>query len=85
VIEHLKADHRLDCRHLKDEIEDRLHAVLCAAGHNIRWLLRFIARKGLKALLRLLAAPTMAEVVAWLADQRDLMAFMRPSYQPVVA
>jgi hypothetical protein len=24
-------------------------------------------------------------VVAWLADQRDLMAFMQPSNQPVVA
>jgi hypothetical protein len=26
---------------------DRLHAVLCAAGYNIRWLLRMIARKGI--------------------------------------
>jgi IS5 family transposase len=26
-----------------------LHAVLCAAGFNIRWLLRAIARKGLFA------------------------------------
>ena len=24
----------------------RLHAALCAAGYNIRWLLRMIARKG---------------------------------------
>ena len=30
-----------------------LHAVLCAAGYNLRWLLRAIAREGLKALLRL--------------------------------
>jgi len=28
---------------------DALHAVLCAAGFNIRWLLRAIARKGLFA------------------------------------
>ena len=25
---------------------DRLHAVLCAAGFNIKWLLRMIAKKG---------------------------------------
>jgi len=25
---------------------DRLHAVLCAAGYNIKWLLRMIAQKG---------------------------------------
>jgi transposase, IS5 family len=29
---------------------DALHAVLCAAGFNIRWLLRAIAAKGLVAL-----------------------------------
>ena len=33
--------------HLKGETGDRLHAVLCAAGYNIRWLLRMIARKGI--------------------------------------
>jgi len=30
-----------------------LHAVLCAAGFNIRWLLRAIDAKGLAALLLL--------------------------------
>jgi hypothetical protein len=38
----------------KGEMGDRLHAVLCAAGYNIRWLLRMIAKKGLRALLALL-------------------------------
>jgi IS5 family transposase len=33
--------------HLKAETGDRLHAVLCAAGYNIGWLLRMIARKGI--------------------------------------
>ncbi len=46
IIGHLKADHRMDRCHLKGETGDRLHAVLCAAGYNIRWLLRMIARKG---------------------------------------
>jgi IS5 family transposase len=44
----------MDRCHLKGETGDRLHAVLCAAGHNIRWLLRMIAKKGLRALLALL-------------------------------
>lgn len=29
-----------------------MHAVLCAAGYNIRWLLRMIRAKGLRAFLR---------------------------------
>lgn len=47
IIGHLKQDHRMDRCHLKGETGDRLHAVLCAAGYNIRWLLRMIAKKGL--------------------------------------
>lgn len=47
IIGHLKADHRMDRCHLKGERGDRLHAVLCASGYNIRWLLRMIARKGI--------------------------------------
>jgi len=54
VIGHLKADHLMDRRHLKGEIGDRLNVVLCAAGYNLRWLLRAIARKGLGAILWLL-------------------------------
>lgn len=44
----------MDRCHLKGELGDRLHAVLCAAGYNIRWLLRMIVLKGLRAFLRLL-------------------------------
>jgi len=51
---HLTANHRMDRCHLKGELGDRLHAVLCAAGYKIRWLLRMIALKGLLAFLRLL-------------------------------
>jgi IS5 family transposase len=35
---------------LKGQTGDALHAVLCAAGYNIRWLLRAIVRLGLKGL-----------------------------------
>jgi len=43
----------MDRCHLKGEQGDRLHAVLCAAGYNIRWLLRMIAKKGVTFLRRL--------------------------------
>lgn len=53
IIGHLKADHRMDRCHLKGPQGDRLHAVLCAAGYNLQWLLRMIAKKGLPFLQRL--------------------------------
>lgn len=36
----------MDRCYLKGEQGDRLNAVLCAAGYNIKWLLRMIAKKG---------------------------------------
>ena len=51
VIGHAKLDHRMDRCWLPGATGDALHAVLCAAGYNIRWLLRAIQRKGVKALL----------------------------------
>ena len=42
---------RLDRCHLKGQLGDALHAVLCAAGYNLRWLMRAMIRLGLKALL----------------------------------
>jgi IS5 family transposase len=60
IIGHLKSDHRMDRCYLKGEQGDRLNAVLCAAGYNIKWLLRMIAKKGVTFLrglyLRLCAA-----------------------------
>ena len=53
IIGHLKADHRMDRCHLKGITGDRIHAVLCAAGYNLRWLLRMIARKGIAFLAAL--------------------------------
>lgn len=39
--------------HLEDETGDRLHAVLYAAGYNIKCLLRMFARRGVAFLQRL--------------------------------
>ncbi len=56
IIGHLKMNHRMDRCHLRGSDGDALHAVLCAADYNIRWLLCMIARKGLGLLLGLLQA-----------------------------
>jgi IS5 family transposase len=51
AIGHAKADHRMDRCWLKGSEGDALHAVLCAAGFNIAWLLRAIVRRGIRAVL----------------------------------
>jgi IS5 family transposase len=58
IIGHLKSDHRLNRCHLKGADGDAIHAVLCAAGYNIRWLLRMIRKGGIRLyffLIKLLA------------------------------
>jgi len=51
AIGHLKSDNRMDRCWLPGQLGDALHAVLCAAGYNLRWLLRAMVRLGLTALL----------------------------------
>lgn len=51
AIGHLKQDNGMDRCWLRGATGDALHAVLCAAGYNIRWLLRAIVRLGLKGLV----------------------------------
>jgi len=53
AIGHLKSDHGMDRCWLTGELGDALHAISCALGYNIRWLLRAIARVGLKVILSL--------------------------------
>lgn len=65
-IGHPKANNRMDRCHLKGQTGDQLHAVLCAAGYNIRWLLRMIARKGITFLQAAFCAYS-AQGRSWLA------------------
>jgi IS5 family transposase len=51
AIGHTKSDNRMDRCWLQGSLGDALHAVLCAAGYNIRWLMRTIARNGFGALI----------------------------------
>ena len=74
IIGHLKADHRLNRCHLKGSLGDSLHAVLCAAGYNIRWLLRMIVKKGISLFLGLLLSTGLGEL-----GHRLRQFFMGPS------
>jgi IS5 family transposase len=57
TIGHLKSDHRMDRCWLQGPLGDALHATSCAAGYNLRWLLRAIASLAIgPAFLRLLLA-----------------------------
>jgi IS5 family transposase len=58
----------MDRCHLKGSEGDALHAVLCAAGYNIRWLLRMIARKGMGLLLCLLQVSGLTDLFEKLAE-----------------
>ena len=46
AIGHLKSDHRMDRCWLQGALGDALHSISCAAGYNLRWLLRAIAADG---------------------------------------
>jgi len=50
AIGHLKQDNRMERCWLKGAQGDALHAVLCAAGYNICWLMRAIAPLGIPLL-----------------------------------
>ena len=62
LIGHTKADHRMDRCWLQGAVGDALHALCCAAGYNIRWLLRAIARLGLQGLFCALSAMVVCAV-----------------------
>ena len=67
AIGHAKHDNRMDRCWLQGAAGDALHAVLCAAGFNIRWLLRAVARLGLAAVfLRLHWLTRCASTFRWL-------------------
>jgi IS5 family transposase len=54
AIGHTKADHRMDRCWMPGPMGDALHALSCALGYNIRWLMRALQAKAKKALLWLL-------------------------------
>ncbi|WJJ94441.1 transposase [Neopusillimonas aromaticivorans] len=91
IIGHLKADHRMDRCHLKGEEGDRLHAVLCAAGYNLKWLLRMIAKKGCPSCMRFLrlkkgtAVRALLTALAWEAGADQLNRHRSVMQRPMLA
>ena len=53
AIGHLKSDHRMDRCWLQGAMGDALNAIGCAAGFNLRWLLRAVADLQAKAAARM--------------------------------
>ena len=51
AIGHLKSDCRMQRCWLKAETGDALHALCCAVGYNIRWLMRAVSSRGLRGFL----------------------------------
>ena len=76
AIGHLKSDHRLDRCWLQGTLGDALHAISCAAGYNLRWLLRAIVRLGIGplflCLLQMVLWRAPAPRVSLLAPGRSL-------------
>jgi transposase, IS5 family len=62
AIGHVKHDNRMIRCYLRGSIGDALHAISCAAGYNIRWLMRAIMRLGLRGLFALVF------LASWLTD-----------------
>lgn len=48
IIGHVKQDHGMQRCWLKGQVGDAIHAISCALGFNIRWLMRAIVRLGCK-------------------------------------
>ena len=51
AIGHLKSDNRMQRCWLQGATGDALHALCCALGYNLRWLMRAVVRLSLKGLL----------------------------------
>jgi transposase, IS5 family len=75
LIGHTKADHGMQRCWLKGALGDALHALSCAAGYNIRWLLRAISGKTAKDAKAFLWALLGMAVGARLAADRAFQAF----------
>ena len=51
AIRHLKSDNCMQRCWLQGATGDALHALFCAVGYNLRWLIRAVVRMSLKGLL----------------------------------
>jgi IS5 family transposase len=85
MIGHLTQDHRMGRCHLRGETGDRIHAVLCAAGYNIRWLLRMILKKGIGPFLYLIFSLVISLISAVGSCRSRMVNASGAGFRPVVA
>lgn len=79
AIGHAKADHRMDRCWLQGSTGDALHALSCALGYNIRWLMRALlalARKTFLCPLQMVLAGAEQAIAAAYAGLLRLIAVM---------
>ena len=74
AIGHLKSDCRMQRCWLKGEMGDALHALCCAVGYNIRWLMRAASRMSMRGFL--LGVLGMVQLADW-AGVRPVQASIR--------
>ncbi len=75
AIGHLKSDHRMNRCWLKGALGDALHCISCAAGYNVRWLMRAIVAKGIKPFCWLYLAQVLAALQALLCSCKRVCVF----------
>jgi len=75
AIGRLKSDHRMDRCWLQGQLGDALHAVLCAAGYNLRWLMRAMVRLGL-------AVAFLRSMLCWLMATLFRRSTVADDYKP---
>ena len=81
AIGHLKSDNRMQRCWLQGATGDALHALCCAVGYNLRWLMRAVVRLGLKGLLScLLWLAYWARLSATKRTQAEVGVYGRPQH-----
>ena len=83
VIGHMKTDGKLGRNHLLGALGDKIHALLCGAGHNIRLILRklrelllFLCTECLQVFLE--AAIGFYDSLTALLASKQIMAWRKP-------
>lgn len=65
MIGHLKSDSRMDRNRLKSKMGDKVNAILCAAGKNLKKLMVFLWKASLQLLFSLLESSFRSDLKGW--------------------
>jgi transposase, IS5 family len=82
AIGHMKTDGRLGRNWLLGKLGDKLNAILCACGHNLRLILRRMRLRGVRGLLFVLLNCLMGWL-PWLTDRQFASTSSRPTLRGI--